>query len=79
MRPIRASEIGAFLFCKRAWWYQSQGIENQNQKELAAGTAFHAEHGRKVLAAGLLRLAGGVVLALGLITLVVLLTLQWLK
>ncbi len=79
MRPIRASEIGAFLYCKRAWWYQSQGIETQNQTELAAGTAFHAEHGRKVLAAGLMRLAGWIVLALGLITLVVLLTLQWLK
>jgi hypothetical protein len=79
MRPIRASEIGSFLFCKRAWWYQVQGLESQNQKELAAGTSFHAEHGRKVLAASLFRLAGWVILALGLITLVVLLTLQWLK
>lgn len=79
MRPIRASEIGSFLFCKRAWWYQVQGLESQNQKELAAGTTFHAEHGRNVLAAGLLRLGGWIILALGLITLVVLLTLQWLK
>ena len=79
MRPIRASEIGSFLFCKRAWWYQIQGLESQNQKELASGASLHAEHGRKVLAAGLLRLGGWVIIALGLITLVILLTLQWLK
>jgi hypothetical protein len=79
MRPIRASEIGAFLYCKRAWWYQTQGLESQNQKELASGSAYHAEHGRKVLTAGLLRLGGWLILALGLITLVILLTLQWLK
>ena len=79
MRPIRASEIGAFLYCKRAWWYQAQGLESQNQQELASGSAFHVEHGRKVLAAGLLRLGGWALLALGLIVLVVLLTLQWLK
>jgi hypothetical protein len=79
MRPIRASEIGSFLFCKRAWWYQIQGLESQNQKELASGSAYHAEHGRRVLVVGLLRLGGWVILALGLITLVILLTLQWLK
>jgi hypothetical protein len=79
MHPIRASEIGTFLFCRRAWWYQSQGLESQNQRELAGGSAFHVEHGRKVLAAGLLRLAGWVVLAVGLITLAILLTMQWVK
>jgi len=79
MRPIRASEIGTFLFCKRAWWYHIQGLESQNQKELASGSAFHAEHGRRILAAGLLRLGGWAILALGLITLAILLTLQWLK
>ena len=78
-RPIRASEIGSFLFCKRSWWYQIKGLESQNQKELASGSAYHAEHGRRVLAVGLLRLGGWVILALGLITLVILLTLQWLK
>jgi hypothetical protein len=79
MRPIRASEIGTFLFCKRAWWYHIQGLESQNQTELASGSTFHTEHGRKVLAAGLLRLGGWAILALGLIALVILLTLQWLK
>ncbi len=79
MRPIRASEIGTFLFCNRAWWYQSQGLQSQNQKELASGSTFHTEHGRRALSAGLLRLGGWVILTLGLVSLVIFLTLYWLK
>jgi hypothetical protein len=79
MRPIRASEIGAFLYCRRAWWYQSQGVESENQADLAGGTAFHQQHGRQVMGANLLRLAGWLLLALALITLVVTLTMQVLK
>lgn len=79
MRPIRASEIGAFLYCHRAWWYQRQGVESGNQADLAGGAEFHQQHGRQVLAVNLLRLAGGLLLALALITLVVTLTMQLLK
>jgi hypothetical protein len=79
MRLIRASEIGAFLYCRRAWWYQSQGVESSNQADLAGGNAFHHQHGRQVMAANLLRLAGGALLALALIVLVVTLTMQVIK
>ena len=71
MPPIvRASDIGSHLYCRRAWWYRKQGVESGNQAELAGGTAIHIQHGRKVMAAGLLQIAGYVLL-LAAITLVV--------
>jgi len=57
-RVIRASEIGSHLYCRRAWWYRRQGVESENQAELAGGTEIHVEHGRSVMAAGLLQIAG---------------------
>lgn len=64
MRTIRASEIGTYLYCRRAWWYRKQGVESANQSELNAGTTLHRQHGRKVLAAGLLRTFGLLLLLL---------------
>ncbi|RJP46428.1 MAG: hypothetical protein C4583_18980 [Anaerolineaceae bacterium] len=64
MRTIRASEIGTYHYCRRAWWYRKQGVESANQSELTAGTALHRQHGRKVLAAGLLRTFGLLLLLL---------------
>jgi CRISPR/Cas system-associated exonuclease Cas4 (RecB family) len=64
MRTIRASEIGAYLYCRRAWWYRKQGVDSDNQSELTAGTALHRQHGRKVLAAGLTRTFGLLLLLL---------------
>jgi hypothetical protein len=78
MRTIRASEIGAYLFCRRAWWYQSQGLPSQNQTELAGGSTFHQRHGRQVLRAGLLRLAGWILLVVAILLLAAALTIQWL-
>jgi CRISPR/Cas system-associated exonuclease Cas4 (RecB family) len=62
MRTLRASEIGTYLFCKRAWWYQGQGIESSNQAELAAGSELHRQHGRTTLIAGSLRILAWVLL-----------------
>lgn len=59
---IRASEVGSYLYCRRAWWYRKQGAESENQAELAGGTELHVQHGRKVLVAGLLQIAGYVLL-----------------
>jgi CRISPR/Cas system-associated exonuclease Cas4 (RecB family) len=46
---IRASEIGEFVYCRRAWWLRQYGAaESQNAVELAAGTRHHQQHGRLV-------------------------------
>jgi CRISPR/Cas system-associated exonuclease Cas4 (RecB family) len=70
MRVIRSSEIGNYLYCRRAWWYRSHGFESENQAELAGGTELHRVHGRKVLASGLWRTAGFLLLMLALVLLV---------
>jgi hypothetical protein len=79
MRTIRASEVGSFLFCRRAWWYQRQGLPSQNQGELAGGSAFHHRHGRQVFRAGLFRMSGWILLILALLLLAVGLTIQFLS
>ncbi len=68
---IRASEIGSYLYCRRAWWYKKQGIESENKGEMATGTELHRQHGRKVVAAGFLQTAGYVLLAAAVVLLVV--------
>jgi CRISPR/Cas system-associated exonuclease Cas4 (RecB family) len=76
MQVIRSSDIGNYLYCRRAWWYRQQGFQSENQAELASGTELHRKHGRKVLAAGLLRVMGFLFLLLGLILLVAYCTAQ---
>lgn len=67
-RTVRASEIGDYLFCERAWWYTRQGLKSHNQTELAGGMAFHKEHAdeaRQILfrqVAGYLLLSAAVVI-----------------
>ena len=70
-RTIRASEIGTYLYCKRAWWYQSQGIESTNQQEMAGGCAYHHAHGKTVFKGILQRVVGWLVLAAALILLAI--------
>ncbi len=71
MKTIRASEIGSYLYCKRAWWYAQQGYTPENQAELAGGVELHSRHSRAVLAAGALRLLAYLALLAALVLLAV--------
>lgn len=76
MPVIRSSDIGNYLYCRRAWWYKKQGFESENQAELAAGSEIHRQHGRKVLASSLNRSLGMIFLFVALILLVAYCTAQ---
>jgi len=77
MRTIRASEIGIFQYCRRAWWYQRQGVASENQSEMAGGSAYHREHGRQVLTGRFARLLAWLLLALALALAVAALAMGW--
>ncbi len=66
----RASEIGAYVYCRRAWWLEHvRGRPSTNTAARRAGTAAHARFGRSVhRALRLRRIAFGLALvAIGLI------------
>ena len=70
---VRASDIGLWATCHRAWWLAKvKGAEHRNPALLAAGAAAHAGHGAQVQAAGTARRAGRILLALGLLALALL-------
>jgi hypothetical protein len=76
MKTINASDLGAYLYCQRAWWYRKKGIKSSNQDAMAAGSEHHTLHGRKVFVSGALRLLGWLLLLAGLITLALFLSLK---
>jgi len=66
---LRASEIGEYIYCRRAWWLRRvRGYSSANVRELAAGAAAHARHGRWVWIGVALRAAAALLLALAAIT-----------
>jgi CRISPR/Cas system-associated exonuclease Cas4 (RecB family) len=76
MSIIRSSDIGSYLYCRRAWWYRKQGVESENKAELVAGTELHARHGRQVLASSINRTIGLLLLMAALILIVAYCTYQ---
>lgn len=76
MSVIRSSDIGNYLYCRRAWWYRKQGIESDNRTELATGTRIHQKHGRQVLASTLTRTTGLILLLIALALLAAYCTVQ---
>ncbi|MCB0189727.1 MAG: hypothetical protein KDE31_35895 [Caldilineaceae bacterium] len=46
---IRASDIGLWGYCERAWWLaRVRGISHQQPERLRRGTAAHQRHGKTV-------------------------------
>ncbi|MBF6614544.1 MAG: hypothetical protein IVW55_15635 [Chloroflexi bacterium] len=58
-RVIRASEVGEYSYCSRAWWYKHvvklAAPDTANSDRLVSGIEAHARHGRSVAHAATLR------------------------
>lgn len=67
-RVIRASEVGAYVYCAHAWWLGTvQDLRTDYGQRLQAGWATHERHGQQVLLGALLtRLSYLVLLLAGL-------------
>ena len=69
---IRASEVGEYLYCRRAWWLRRVvGLIPEGIAQRELGVRRHRQHGQAVAASGVLLVVGLVLLvAAGLILLV---------
>lgn len=68
---IRASEIGQYVFCARAWWYDRvKGYRPENVAALRRGSVRHRRHGRRVAGYHLLRRLALILLLLGVVAVV---------
>ncbi len=75
-RVIRASEIGEYSYCSRAWWYRhvvklAPPHESEQRGRFARGQEAHARHGRSVSRALTLRAVGISLLMCGLLLLTI--------
>lgn len=80
-RPlVRASEIGLWTYCHRAWWLAFvQGATHQNPQRLMHGAEQHAFHGAQMLGSQRLQRLGLWLLLLALILLSATALLHWIR
>jgi hypothetical protein len=73
-RVIRASEVGEYGYCSRAWWYRHvariEPADRETLRRLEAGTRAHRRHGRSVAMSGVLSGVGIALALLGVLLLV---------
>ena len=63
---VRASDIGAWAFCQRAWWLANvQGAEHEDPTVLIRGTAAHEMHGATVRRAQTMQRMGLLLVGIG--------------
>ena len=56
---VRASDIGSWAFCRRAWYLvQVRGVAHARPEVLQRGTDAHAQHGQQVRRAGTMQRIG---------------------
>lgn len=71
---IRASELGEYSYCSRAWWYRHvikiAPPAAGTSERLARGVQAHQQHGRQVARASALSMVGLVLALLGVLALV---------
>ena len=72
IRVLRASEIGEYEYCSRAWWYKhvakiAPGGEAGGRLE--RGREEHRRHGQRVFVSARLRVIGAVLLLCGVLAL----------
>lgn len=71
-RMIRASEIGEYVYCRRAWWlHWIEGETPSGRARRERGTALHARHGQRVWLSQAL-IVGSVLLMLAALSVLVL-------
>ncbi len=71
-RPIiRASEVGEYVYCARAWWLRRvAGLEPDGRARRELGVALHRRHGRAVMGSRALVMLGAVLAVVGVILIV---------
>jgi CRISPR/Cas system-associated exonuclease Cas4 (RecB family) len=71
MPVIRASEVGEYVYCARAWWLRRvAGLEPAGHARRAAGIALHTKHSRTVRLSSMLMALAGVLLLTALLLLI---------
>jgi len=65
---VRASDIGAWAYCRRAWYLaQVRKVAHSRPEALRQGTQAHTRHGQKVRHAGQMQRIGRGLVLVGLV------------
>ncbi len=65
-RVLRASEIGSYAYCARAWWLSRViGYASAHKEQMALGEEEHLSHGRAVVISHRLERLGYTLVFLG--------------
>jgi hypothetical protein len=75
---VRASDIGAWAYCRRAWYLAHvRGIPHAHPEVLQRGSEAHTEHGQQVRRAGSMQQIGRWLVIMGVVLVALLLVAMW--